>query len=168
MYKRQPQLLKLAKHQSFQVSPKQFHNKEGKHHIGIVLKKTHHKKFLNNLKNNKGFRFTKEIIHGTGWWDDFSSGASKAWEGAKEVGNYIKDNVPKEVVSNGLTALATTAGTLVGFPQAGLMAKPFIDKAVDYGYSGKSAKQIIQDEVEQRIPQQYKDCLLYTSPSPRD
>jgi len=157
IYLTHPQLLKLAKHQSFQVSPKQFHNKEGKHHIGIVLKKTHHKRFLNNLKNNKGFRFTKEIIHGTGWWDDIKDGASKAWEGAKEVGNYIKDNIPKEYVSNGLVGVATAAGTLIGNPELGLIAKPFIDKAVDYGYSGKPVRQIIQDEVEQRIPQQYKD-----------
>ena len=153
----QPQLLKLAKNQSFQVNPKQFTEKHGKHHIGIVVKKHHHKRFLNNIKNNKGFRFTKEIIHGTGWWDDLKGGVSQAWNGAKEVGNYIRDNIPKDYVSNGLVGLSTAAGTLIGNPELGIMSKPFIDKGVDYLYSRKPAKQIIQEELEERLPQRYKD-----------
>ena len=71
-----PQLKKLKDKKTFQVSHEQYKGKTGKHHVGLIVSKHHHKKFLNNIKNNKGFRFSPNIIHGTGWWDDIKSEAS--------------------------------------------------------------------------------------------
>ena len=52
----------------------------------------------------------------------------------RDVGHAVKQYVPRELVKAGLTTAATAGASFLGMPQLGVMAAPFISKAVDFGY----------------------------------
>ena len=145
------QLRKFQKGDSFQLTPNQLGHLDKqtgkKHHVEILLSKPNYAKLLRNVRQNKGFRFTRDIIQGGSFLGD-------VWNGVKKAGNFVKEYVSPEMVKTGLTAAATAAGTMVGNPELGLMASPLISKAVDYGYSKirKPIREEIRDRVEEYRP----------------
>ena len=184
---------KFMHHEPFQLSASQL--KESDKHIGkkfhveLQLTKTHYKKLLSNVKAGKGYRFTKEAIMG-------GSLLGEMWEGAKKavgavgnvvnkVGEYIPADMIRQGVKTGLTGLATVAGTMVGNPELGLLASPFINKGVDYAEKGynymkdkKEPKDVMQDAyeryapsvrkyVEDRVPMARKAREYYDEYAPR-
>ena len=145
------QLRKFQRGESFQLTPSQLGHLDKqtgkKHHVEILLSKPNYAKLLRNFRQNKGFRFTRDIIQGGSFLGD-------VWDGVKKAGNFVKEYVSPEMVKSGLTATATAAGTMVGNPELGLMASPLISKAVDYGYSKnrKPIKEELKDRFEEYRP----------------
>ena len=118
---------------SFQLSHKQLETKTGKHHVEIHLSKAHHNKLLRNVKENKGFRFTPEIVLGGSFLKSLGNIT-------KKVGKFVTHHVSKDLVKAGLNTLAMGASSLVGHPELGALATQGINMGVDsaYGHHDKS------------------------------
>ena len=116
---------------SFQLSHKQLESTSGKHHVEIELSPAHYKKLLKNVKGNKGFRFTPEIVKG-------GSILSSLGKAAKSVGKFVVHHVPKDTLKAGLNSLAMAGSAAIGQPELGALASYGINKAVDAGYGHKN------------------------------
>ena len=115
--------------------------------LGIVMHKHHHSKLMKNLRDRKGFRFSPDVVVGHGLWDSVKSAASN-------VGSFVKNYVPKSVVKAGLSSAAIAASTAVGNPELGVMATPFINKAVDAGYAYRPSHKISTAEMARHVRSQ--------------
>jgi hypothetical protein len=123
---------------SFQLSRQQLEATTGKHHVEIEISHQHYKKLLQNVKHNKGFRFTPQIVKG-------GSILSSLKKAAKSVGKFVVHNVPKDTLKAGLSSLAMAGSTAIGQPQLGALASYGINKAVDAGYGHKDKSVSVRD-----------------------
>ena len=80
----------------------------------------------------------------------------------RDVGHAVKQYVPRELVKAGLTTAATAGASFLGMPQLGVMAAPFISKAVDFGYDytpnqpiGHHLQKFAQDPMLEHYASQY-------------
>jgi hypothetical protein len=150
-------LRKLKGDKTFQLSHQQLQGTDG-NKVYVHLHHKHHKKLLTNVSEGRGFRFTPEIVRGSGFWDGVKKGWNKVKEVGAKAGEFVKNVIPPELMKAGLTAAATAAGTAVGNPELGLLAAPVINKGVDYGYAtkkkslkehAKELKNLYKDEIEE-------------------
>ena len=140
------QLRKFQKHQPFQVKVEQLKNihtqTSAKHHVEIMLNKKHYGKLLRNVRQNKGFRFTPEIIQGGdilgdvgGFFDTISKPLrdipapifDKIVDGVKDVGSKAGDTYKATVGVNPFD---------IGFKIGNEIVGPALDRAI----SGKGLK----------------------------
>ena len=123
---------------SFQLSNKQLETKSGKHHVEIHLSGQHYHKLLRNVKENKGFRFTPEIVLG-------GSLLGSLGNIAKKVGKFVTHHVSKDVVKAGLNTLAMGASSLLGHPELGALATQGINMGVDSAYNHNDKNMSMRD-----------------------
>ena len=140
LYLTTAQLRKFQTLKTFQLRPEQIsaghEQSQAKHHVEIMLKKTHYRKLLNNAKHNKGFRFTPEIIQGGGILDNLKNIGNKIVSGAKSAGRsfvrYVPKNTAKKIAKAGLNAVAKQYDIDPGLTD---IASQGLDAGVDAGYA---------------------------------
>lgn len=139
LYLTTAQLRKFETQKAFQLRPEQIsaghEQSQAKHHVEIMLKKTHYRKLLNNAKHNKGFRFTPAIIQGGGILDNLKNFGKKIASGAKMAGKsfvkYVPKNTAKKIGKAGLSAIAKQYDI---DPVLTDIASQGLDAGVDAGY----------------------------------
>ena len=65
---------KMQQGKTFQLSAHQLQAGSGKHHVNIEMTPKNHKELLKNVSKNKGYRFTKSKIEGSGIFGDIAKG----------------------------------------------------------------------------------------------
>ena len=121
----QAQKKKFENHQTFQLSSTQLSASHGKHHIEIIMKKHHHRKLLNNVKNHRGFRFTKDNVVGGSFFSSF-----------KPIAKNVLKNVAKSLAPSALDYI----GEKSGHKNLTDALKPSINGVVDVIAGGKLVK----------------------------
>ena len=127
------QLKKLKNNQTFQLNTKQFYESVNGHKVKLVIGKKHHARFQRNLKNNKGFRFTKDIVEGAGFFDNITSVWNTIKPYASQAANLVKDYVPRDLIKS-----VAKKGVQTILPKSAQdVTTNIIDKGIDYGYDTK-------------------------------
>ena len=95
---------KMQQGKTFQLSAHQLQAGSGKHHVNIEMTPKNHKELLKNVSKNKGYRFTKSKIEGSGIFGDIAKGIAKA--AAPKVLDFIGEKSGQKGITDALKGSA--------------------------------------------------------------
>ena len=95
---------KMSGGKTFQLSAHQLSAGHGKHAVEIQMTSKNHKQLLKNVSHNKGYRFTKDKIEGSGIFSNIAKAAAKA--AAPKILDKIGDLTGQSGITNALKGSA--------------------------------------------------------------